>query len=910
LALSSATATYLDKSSATATYLSKSSATATYQPIGSYLTTSSATATYLALSSATATYLDKSSATATYLSKSSATATYQPIGSYLTTSSATANYIRNMNSLQSGATFYVSSGTVDGQLTINSDLVEAYDNYTIFRSTYYYLYGGLAKYKPNLLYSYSPIDGASGTFQIRASTKAYSAITMSEETGSQTINWNSDDAAITLTPGYQGGQIGFDSGDFSYILNGQSSSWASGPSKSNMMFDLGYTYSGHQHIAGDNPLIVTGGQIMDLGNTTGTYYDQFMFGANDSGDIKRHASLVGGNNTGKGLSINVSKRANLTADGTTAPEERMYWEDNCSSCTLYVNDHIVSIGSITATTYFGDGSNLTGIESSGSGASSLQVLSEGVEVSSPTLGINFVGAGVSVALNGTSSATVTIPGGEVASLGIYNVIDYGAVGDGATDDQAAFQDAIDAAFGDGGGLVHVPQGTYKLNTPIDMKNNVTMRGDGRPNTTLDFRTNSTIGIPINLFGDAVTLRDFTLISGRLDGNPATGGYGIGYDTTDGDFVKGATNFELINVEVIGNRNLFLLGEDDNYATGNITNCIFRSTTPTEAAILVQIYASGGSTITMRGCDIYTAPLDSGGVLFFTSATPGTSNYFYLVDSKISGGPAQHLVQSESNALFYVRNVTYDPTLVTGTIIHAESGTPTYYGMTLTSDLNMQTNDIFLAEGKLSDSSIVTEDIKNQTITAVDLSTMIAITSTGEQDYGNAASFEIPNSTNSLLCNATGEIALNGLKDVIVVNDGVEKIIPLNHIMQGTFDLAAQYDVDTDLWLIDLSSDTFPAGIVITKWYVDASVADPTTELNANLMYCDAVAGGAFPGANPVLIDVLDTTTGNSSETNMASSDLGSGVIPTTKSIYIDLDADPTDANTVYHIRIHYYMTEN
>ena len=98
--------------------------------------------------------------------------------------------------------------------------------------------------------------------------------------------------------------------------------------------------------------------------------------------------------------------------------------------------------------------------------------------------------------------------------------------------------------------------------------------------------------------------------------------------------------------------------------------------------------------------------------------------------------------------------------------------------------------------------------------------------------------------------------------------------------------------------------------MITAWYVDCTVDDPTTELDANLRYCDAVGGGAFPGANETLIDVIDTTTGNSSETDMSNSDLGSGAIPTGKSVYIDLDADPTDANTQYHVRIHYYIPES
>ena len=45
---------------------------------------------------------------------------------------------------------------------------------------------------------------------------------------------------------------------------------------------------------------------------------------------------------------------------------------------------------------------------------------------------------------------------------VFNVKAYGAVGNGATDDQAAIQTAIDAAKTAGGGKVFFPQGTYLL----------------------------------------------------------------------------------------------------------------------------------------------------------------------------------------------------------------------------------------------------------------------------------------------------------------------------------------------------------------------------------------------------------------------------------------------------------------
>jgi len=45
---------------------------------------------------------------------------------------------------------------------------------------------------------------------------------------------------------------------------------------------------------------------------------------------------------------------------------------------------------------------------------------------------------------------------------------YGAVGDGVTDDSAAFQSAMNAvnnSGGAGGGVVYVPSGVYAFQTP-------------------------------------------------------------------------------------------------------------------------------------------------------------------------------------------------------------------------------------------------------------------------------------------------------------------------------------------------------------------------------------------------------------------------------------------------------------
>jgi len=183
--------------------------------------------------------------------------------------------------------------------------------------------------------------------------------------------------------------------------------------------------------------------------------------------------------------------------------------------------------------------------------------------------------------------------------------------------------------------------------------------------------------------------------------------------------------------------------------------------------------------------------------------------------------------------------------------------------------------------------------------------------TGVYDFGGATTFEIPNTAGNVTLGVVGQIALDSTNKQLVVYDGVEKSIPLNHSAQLHGDLAGMWDIVPTWQLIDMDrgASVFPNGIVITSWYVDCSVADPTTELNANLYYCDALANGAFPGANPVLVDVLDTTTGNSSCVDMSGSDLGSGVIPTAKILYVLMDADPTDANTAWSIIVNFYIPE-
>jgi hypothetical protein len=57
-----------------------------------------------------------------------------------------------------------------------------------------------------------------------------------------------------------------------------------------------------------------------------------------------------------------------------------------------------------------------------------------------------------------------------------NVVDYGAVGDGATNNSAAFQAAINASEGK---TLYIPAGSYILLTAVTLVNNLTILGDGQ-----------------------------------------------------------------------------------------------------------------------------------------------------------------------------------------------------------------------------------------------------------------------------------------------------------------------------------------------------------------------------------------------------------------------------------------------
>jgi polygalacturonase len=75
--------------------------------------------------------------------------------------------------------------------------------------------------------------------------------------------------------------------------------------------------------------------------------------------------------------------------------------------------------------------------------------------------------------NAPSTPSAVPPTDRLLGAKIYNIRDFGAVGDGTTLDTKALQDAVNTCNKDGGGTVLVPAGTFVIGT-TELKSNVTL----------------------------------------------------------------------------------------------------------------------------------------------------------------------------------------------------------------------------------------------------------------------------------------------------------------------------------------------------------------------------------------------------------------------------------------------------
>ena len=99
-----------------------------------------------------------------------------------------------------------------------------------------------------------------------------------------------------------------------------------------------------------------------------------------------------------------------------------------------------------------------------------------------------------------------IPGGIPDVAVKANVKDYGAMGDGVSDDAAAIQKAIDSVDD---GAVLIPKGDYLIKTGLNINKSVVLRGEGTDKTRLLFDITDRTAINISKYerGEWVVVTD-------------------------------------------------------------------------------------------------------------------------------------------------------------------------------------------------------------------------------------------------------------------------------------------------------------------------------------------------------------------------------------------------------------------
>jgi len=146
-----------------------------------------------------------------------------------------------------------------------------------------------------------------------------------------------------------------------------------------------------------------------------------------------------------------------------------------------------------------------------------------------------------------------------------SVLDFGAVGDGVTDDTAAIQAALNlGAFH----LIYFPAGTYVASS-LTCGADIALVGDGRKNSTIKFKAGSA--------GALLTANNavhFTMINLGLDGNQANCPLGTQCLRISG-VQSGGTGFS-INGCGFYNAKLIGLYQTGTYSKANISNCVFEA----------------------------------------------------------------------------------------------------------------------------------------------------------------------------------------------------------------------------------------------------------------------------------------------------------------------------------------------
>lgn len=220
-----------------------------------------------------------------------------------------------------------------------------------------------------------------------------------------------------------------------------------------------------------------------------------------------------------------------------------------------------------------------------------------------------------------------VPMVSYASINI-TAAPYSAVGDGKTDDTAAFKSALAATGASGGGVIYVPAGQYIISGILALPRGTTVEGDGEGATTIE----STLqGSPtLILQGDYTKVKNMSI---HFAGSTVATDGTLGVYTATGPANQGyaANNIELSHLEVSNfNQNIYI----DGSVNGILSDISSHNAVHTGiVGLSAQGYWSNIVVVANQSCGIYlSTSRNAGGVAPFMTGIQTFGNGAWGIDT--------------------------------------------------------------------------------------------------------------------------------------------------------------------------------------------------------------------------------------------------------------------------------------
>ena len=216
----------------------------------------------------------------------------------------------------------------------------------------------------------------------------------------------------------------------------------------------------------------------------------------------------------------------------------------------------------------------------------------------------------------------------------YNVADYGATGDGTTDDRSAIQAAIDAANTAGGGVVEVTvPGTYLLGTGgtissraygLLLKSNVTL--DCAGSNLVTFKSDASTEMDMITTARATSTTDIACYGFKMDGNEA--------NQSDGKmnmYIMNTAGFLIDDVYSVDPGEWGFGFETVTYMLGGKLRCTHSAETNADG-----VHFRDSSNCTVESIDVYSLGDDA-----FAITAENTDVHDITIGSLIASCPVVH-----------------------------------------------------------------------------------------------------------------------------------------------------------------------------------------------------------------------------------------------------------------------------